>query len=139
MLWPTCIFFTIFDTYLFTLFIEHLQDATNDTNEWVKKNAVRKKYSNASSALSPKHHGKLHNGIKSPSRDSRVSKSDRNRDKALVRHLELMHNFTSEAVKLLKKEEEENTTTEDEMRMDDSAKIFRDILTLHHKKAKPHF
>ena len=84
--------------------------------------------------MSPKHHGKLHNGIKSPSRDSRVSKSDRNRDKALVRHLELMHNFTSEAVKLLKKEEEENTTTEDEMRMDDSAKIFRDILTLHHKR-----
>ena len=45
-----------------------------------------------------------------------------------------MHNFTSEAVKLLKKEEEENTTTEDEMRMDDSSKIFRDILTLHHKR-----
>ena len=45
-----------------------------------------------------------------------------------------MHNFTSEAVKLLKKEEEENTTTEDEMRMDDSSKIFRDILTLHHER-----
>ena len=70
-------------------------------------------------------------------------------DKALVRHLELMHNFTSEAVKLLKKEDqtEDRITDDDIEKLDqDSSKIFRALEENHEelrllllRKLKPRY
>ena len=118
-------------------------DHVNEGNvtEWMKKNSRRKKHSIASSAMSPSktQHEKLRKSsgthsqhlVKSPSRNSSISKSDlkAKSNLALVRHLELMHSFTSEAVKLLKKEDDRSNS--DEEKFEDSAKIIRALEENH--------
>ena len=91
--------------------IDHLHDSSQDINGI--KRGVRKKNSFSSGLHSPKLHvsesgSKIH-GSRTFSNggiggDRHNIKSDQN--KALVRKLELMHNFTTEAVKLLRTEDE---------------------------------
>ena len=99
--------------------VDHLNDSAADLASTTKQR-TRKKNSVSSGLHSPKMHvsesgGKIHGshtfsgGQRSP-RGSTVQRSSE-QNKALVRKLELMHNFTTEAVRLLKSEDELKTSS----------------------------
>ena len=75
--------------------IDHLQGSASDLVPSSKTGKHRKKYSISSGLQSPK------TKVSSPTIPRRQSENQ----KSIVRKLELMHNFTSQAVRLLKKEE----------------------------------
>jgi len=110
--------------------VDHLNGSASDLAITAKQR-TRKKNSISSGLHSPKLHvsesgGKIHGshtfsgGQKSP----RATQRNSEQNKALVRKLELMHNFTTEAVRLLKSEDDFKTS-------EDSSNLFRALEENH--------
>jgi hypothetical protein len=111
---------------------DHVSTSTHDLAKKNRRNFSKKNSLTSGSQIqSPKLPSlpKYYQG-RSPSRNSSVTNDQQNHHQVLVRKLELMHNFTTEAVKLLKKEAIKDDHDEGGV-LDESSNLFRALEENH--------